>query len=80
MIACLGETTGERALKNILQTMKCTDEGMRILQQKPRINSQTVDIESLRHLPANTFGRAYSKFLDDNVRSLAEEANVSVQK
>lgn len=68
MIACLGETTGEQALQNILHTMKSSEEGQRILQQKPRINTRTVDIKRLRQLPDSTFGRAYVKFLDDNVR------------
>lgn len=67
MIACLGETTGVQALENILQQMKSCEEGQRILQHKPRINTRTVDIERLRQLPENTFGRAYVKFLDDNV-------------
>lgn len=67
MIACLGETTGELALQNILQTMRSTKEGQRILAQKPRINTKTVDINKLRKLPDNTFGRAYVKFLQDNV-------------
>lgn len=69
MIAALGETTGERALQNILLTMKSSEEGQRILLQKPRINTRTVNIERLRQLPENTFGRAYVKFLDDNVRT-----------
>ncbi|KAM7356662.1 UDP-sugar transporter UST74c-like [Cochliomyia hominivorax] len=66
MIACLGETTGEQALQNILYSMKNCDEGQRILQHKPRINTRTVDIEKLRQLPENTLGRVYVKFLDDN--------------
>ena len=69
MIAALGETTGERTLQNILLTMKSSEEGQRILLQKPRINTRTVNIERLRQLPENTFGRAYVKFLDDNVRT-----------
>ncbi|XP_013116581.2 ubiquinone biosynthesis protein COQ4 homolog, mitochondrial [Stomoxys calcitrans] len=66
MIACLGETTGEHALQDILHTMKSTEEGQRILQQKPRINTRTVNLETLRQLPENTFGWVYVKFLDDN--------------
>lgn len=71
MIAALGETTGERALQNILLTMKSSEEGQRILSHKPRINTRTINIERLRQLPDNTFGRAYVKFLDDNVRKNA---------
>ncbi|XP_036336364.1 ubiquinone biosynthesis protein COQ4 homolog, mitochondrial [Rhagoletis pomonella] len=66
MIAALGETTGEAALQNILQTMQATAEGKRLLEHKPRINTRTVDIERLRTLPENTLGRAYVRFLDDN--------------
>ncbi|XP_073841934.1 coenzyme Q4 [Musca autumnalis] len=66
MIASLGETTGEHALQQILHTMRASDEGQRILQQKPRINTRTVNLERLRQLPQNTFGRSYVQFLDDN--------------
>ncbi|XP_067646150.1 ubiquinone biosynthesis protein COQ4 homolog, mitochondrial isoform X2 [Eurosta solidaginis] len=66
MIAALGETTGELALRNILQTMQASIEGKRILEQKPRINTRTVDFNRLRSLTENTFGYAYAKFLDDN--------------
>uniref|UniRef100_A0A0A1XAG6 Ubiquinone biosynthesis protein COQ4 homolog, mitochondrial n=1 Tax=Zeugodacus cucurbitae TaxID=28588 RepID=A0A0A1XAG6_ZEUCU len=66
MIAALGETTGEAALRNILQTMSATAEGQRILKQKPRINTHTVDMDHLRSLGENTLGRVYVKFLDDN--------------
>lgn len=68
MIACLGETTGDAAISNILQTMNSNSEGNRILQQKPRINTQTVNIHDLRKLPNTTLGYAYVKFLDTNVR------------
>lgn len=67
MIAALGETTGEATLRNILQTMEITAEGKRILKQKPRINTHTVDMAHLRSLGENTLGRIYMKFLDDNV-------------
>lgn len=67
MIAALGETTGVPALENILRQMKSTEEGLEILNDKPRINSKTIDLELLDKLPKNTFGKAYSDFLKDNV-------------
>lgn len=67
MIACLGETTGEEALHKILQVMRESDEGRKILKQKPRINTKTVNLDELKHMPADTFGHHYYKFLDDNV-------------
>ncbi|XP_039964395.1 ubiquinone biosynthesis protein COQ4 homolog, mitochondrial [Bactrocera tryoni] len=66
MIAALGETTGESTLRNILHSMELTAEGQRILKQKPRINTHTVDMNHLRSLGENTLGRVYVKFLDDN--------------
>lgn len=67
MIACLGETTGECALWNILDTMEESEEGRRILTEKPRINTQTVDLNRLETLPPDSFGATYVKFLKDNV-------------
>lgn len=77
MIACLGETTGEHALQQILHIMRASDEGQRILQQKPRINTSTVNLGRLRQLPENTFGRAYVQFLDDNVSRVQTEIHKS---
>ena len=34
------------------------------LSNKPRITSSTVDMEKLRTLPDNTFGRCYINFMD----------------
>lgn len=68
MIACLGETTGETALKHCLKMIKSSEEGRRILYRKPRINSSTLNISSLNNLPDNTLGKCYYNFLKDNVR------------
>lgn len=69
MIACLGETTGTDALQKILQSMKDSPEGNQILLERPRINSEIIDLNALGKLPIDTFGYAYKKFLDDNVSS-----------
>ncbi|KAG5346686.1 US74C protein, partial [Acromyrmex charruanus] len=66
MIACLGETTGRNALVHCHQQMKNTNEGQRILAQKPRINTSTVDLSYLKDLPPGTVGRTYRDFLNDN--------------
>lgn len=67
MIACLGETTGESALINQFQMMRSCEEGLQILDDRPRINTSTIDFNKLKSYPKNTFGYAYYKFLDDNV-------------
>lgn len=69
MIACLGETTGENALKNLMQIMENCEEGQQILVEKPRINTKTVNLENLKNSPKNTLGYHYWKFLDGNVRN-----------
>ncbi|XP_076169910.1 ubiquinone biosynthesis protein COQ4 homolog, mitochondrial isoform X2 [Ptiloglossa arizonensis] len=66
MIACLGETSGTDALFYCRQQMLATSEGRRILAEKPRISSTTVDLTALKHLPDGTVGRIYRKFLDVN--------------
>ena len=37
------------------------------VRTRPRISSQTVDLERLRRLPDETLGRWYISFLDKNV-------------
>ena len=66
MVATLGETTGHRALQNILKSMESDPEGKLVLRDKPRIHSNTLDLATLRNLPDNTFGFQYTKFLEDN--------------
>jgi ubiquinone biosynthesis protein COQ4 len=67
MLACLGEITGDEALKKMLNLMENSDEGRQILADKPRINTKTVDFEKLKNLPTNTLGHVYWKFCEDNV-------------
>ncbi len=37
-------------------------------REQPLINTRTVDVDYLRTLPEDTFGKAYANFLDTNVR------------
>lgn len=69
MIACLGETTGESALEHCQREMMSSEEGRRILTEKPRINTQTVDLDYLKNLPEETVGKTYYDFLVNNVRA-----------
>ncbi|KAJ8668537.1 hypothetical protein QAD02_010200, partial [Eretmocerus hayati] len=66
MIACLGETTGESALKYCRAKMLETEEGKRIIDQMPRINSRDVDLQKLAELPEGSVGRTYADFLSNN--------------
>ncbi|XP_059470378.1 ubiquinone biosynthesis protein COQ4 homolog, mitochondrial [Neocloeon triangulifer] len=65
-LGVFGETSGQLALQRMHEKMMASNEGQQILLEKPRINSRTVDLDALKKLPPNTFGRAYIKFLEDN--------------
>ncbi|KAI8353483.1 ubiquinone biosynthesis protein COQ4-like protein, mitochondrial [Mortierella sp. GBAus27b] len=65
MVAVLGETTGEYFLKRIRDQMLQDPEGRRILRDRPRITSESMQLDKLRQLPNGTFGREYVRFLDD---------------
>ena len=67
MVAVMGETTGHLALTNIYRNMLSDSEGKQIIEDNPRINSNTIDIEKLSTLPEESFGRHYYHFLRDNV-------------
>lgn len=77
MIAILGETTGERALRYMLAKMQESPEGQEILKEKPRINSQTVDLSRLQSLPERTVGKIYSDFLEKN--KVTPDSRLTVQ-
>ncbi|XP_072908228.1 ubiquinone biosynthesis protein COQ4 homolog, mitochondrial [Hemitrygon akajei] len=66
MVAVLSETTGQLAIRKLRDKMKNDVEGYRILQERPRINTSTLDLTSLRELPEGTFGKEYVRFLDVN--------------
>ncbi|KAK6629232.1 hypothetical protein RUM43_003049 [Polyplax serrata] len=63
MVAVMGEVTGPRALEYIRVRMLESEEGRKILEEKPRISSATVDLETLKSYPEGTLGKAYSNFL-----------------
>ncbi|KAF4517762.1 hypothetical protein B566_EDAN002967, partial [Ephemera danica] len=76
-IAVFGEASGQDALRYISQKMQENKEGMLILQEKPRINSKTVDLQSLEALPSNTLGHTYIQFLKQN--KVTPDSRLTVQ-
>jgi len=64
MIAALGETTAGPVLPHLLDNMLASEEGRRILKERPRINTSTVDMTALARLPENTFGHTYVAWLE----------------
>ena len=64
MVAVLGETTAGRQLPKMReQLLKGDAEGRRLLKERPRLRSDTIDIEQLKLLPDGSFGRAYVDWL-----------------
>uniref|UniRef100_A0A915PP13 Ubiquinone biosynthesis protein COQ4 homolog, mitochondrial n=1 Tax=Setaria digitata TaxID=48799 RepID=A0A915PP13_9BILA len=65
MVAAVGETTALRpVLKKIHRRMENDICGRKILRDRPRITSATVDLTFLRTLPHGTLGKEYSLFLE----------------
>lgn len=64
MVAAVGETSAGPSLKRLRDRMLDSPEGRRILKERPRINTHTVDMQKLASLPVGTFGRWYVEWLD----------------
>ena len=64
MVAAFGETTAGPVLPHLLDNMLESEEGRRILKERPRINTSTVDMAALARLPENTFGHTYVTWLE----------------
>jgi len=64
MIAVLGETTAGPFLPKLRDHMLASSSGRKILKQRPRINSKTIDLKTLGSLPAGSLGKAYVDWLD----------------
>ena len=64
MVAALGETTAGPVLPHLLDNMLASEEGRRILRERPRINTSTIDMTALARLPQNTFGHTYVAWLE----------------
>ncbi|PFH48382.1 hypothetical protein AMATHDRAFT_150047 [Amanita thiersii Skay4041] len=64
MVAALAETTAGPSLPRLLDRMLESAEGRRILKERPRVNSTTVNMDELAQYPEGTFGRAYVTWLE----------------
>jgi ubiquinone biosynthesis protein COQ4 len=64
MVAALGETTAGPSLPRLRDIMLESREGRRILKDRPRVNSDTIDMDKLAQYAKNTFGHAYVTWLE----------------
>ena len=66
LVAEIGEKTGLCALKYMRDEMLYDSIGRRILRERPVVHSSLIDLHKLSKLPNNTFGFAYSRFLENH--------------
>ncbi|KAK5998895.1 Ubiquinone biosynthesis protein coq4 [Cladobotryum mycophilum] len=65
LIAAVGEATATPYfIYRLRDAMLAHPTGRRILRQRPRINSKTLSLPSLRAMPASSVGRVYVSWLD----------------
>jgi ubiquinone biosynthesis protein COQ4 len=65
LIAALGEATAQPYfIYRLRDAMLSSPTGRRILRDRPRITSKTLDLAYLRSLPESSVGRAYVTWLD----------------
>ena len=65
LIAALGEATATPYfIYRLRDAMLRSATGRRILRDRPRITSHTLEVEYLRQLPENSLGRCYVSWLD----------------
>jgi ubiquinone biosynthesis protein COQ4 len=62
-IMVAGEITSVGRMDALVPTMMASDEGRRIVADRPRIDARRVDFAALRALPEGTLGRAYADHL-----------------
>ncbi len=60
------EITGRPRYRRLLDEMRTSPDGRRLLAEKPELSSEQVDYDALRAMPASTLGGAYVRHLDDN--------------
>jgi ubiquinone biosynthesis protein COQ4 len=60
------EITGRPRYRRILDEMRASPEGQRLLAERPELSSEQVDYDALRRLPPSTLGGAYVRHLDNN--------------
>jgi ubiquinone biosynthesis protein COQ4 len=67
MIAVLSETSSGPFLQHLRTEMLSTESGRSILRERPRITSNSIDLEEkLKFLPQNSFGKKYYDWLQRN--------------
>lgn len=64
MVAAIGDLTAGPVLPRLRDIMLASAEGRRIMKERPRINTDTVDMAKLAALPEGTLGHSYVTWLE----------------
>jgi len=77
LVAGFGDAvTTKPVLKKLHKHMLTTESGRQLMQNKPQLTEDTLDLEHLRSLPEGTLGKEYVKFMDIHGYSPDERAEV----
>jgi ubiquinone biosynthesis protein COQ4 len=76
LVAGLGDATGLQALRSMHSRLLATSEGRILLQEKPLLNTSTIDLTYLKSLPSDTFGYQYALFMEKHGFSPDERSQV----
>ncbi|WFD33555.1 Ubiquinone biosynthesis protein [Malassezia cuniculi] len=66
LLTVLTQTSSMPVIARLLEQMRSTHEGRRLLITRPSLNSATVDLDELKSLPDGTFGREWVSWLAAN--------------
>ncbi|EST08750.2 Ubiquinone biosynthesis protein Coq4 [Kalmanozyma brasiliensis GHG001] len=66
LLSMLTQTSSGPSLAHLLESMRSTESGRRLLIERPSVNSETVDVEYLASLERGTFGREWVEWLKEN--------------
>ncbi len=62
----LTQTSSAPSLAHLLESMRSTESGRRLLIERPSVNSETVDVDYLASLERGKFGREWIEWLKEN--------------
>ena len=66
LLSMLTQVSSGPSLPHLLESMRSTASGRRLLIERPSVNSATVDVDYLAKLERGTFGREWIEWLKEN--------------
>lgn len=66
LLSMLTQVSSGPSLAHLLESMRSTESGRRLLIERPSVNSDTVDVKYLAALERGTFGREWIEWLKEN--------------